>query len=165
MRQALALPPAWLIVDLAAGRGRHAVPLAAAGRRVVAVDIAEQAISAARRAAGGALDGVVADVAALPFREGAADAILCVNFLDRSLFPHLRRLLRTGGRLVVETYSIQQLTLERGPRNTVFLLQPGELPTLVAPMRVLESREGLIRDAAGERYVASVLAVNAAPGE
>ena len=165
MRQALALQPASLILDLAAGRGRHAVPLTAAGRRVIAVDIAEHAVAAARRAASGALEGVVADVAALPFRKGAADAVLCVNFLDRSLFPHLQRLLRPGGRLVIETYSTQQLTLERGPRNAAFLLQPGELPMLVAPMRVLESREGLVRDAAGERYVASVLAVNAAPGE
>ena len=164
MRQALALPPASLILDLAAGSGRHAVPLAAAGRRVIAVDIAEQAIVAARRAAGGALDGVVADVAALPFREGAADAVLCVSFLDRSLVAHIRRVLRRGGHLIIETFTGAQLSLNRGPRNPAFLLEPGELRSLVAPMRVLESREGLMHDAAGERYVASVVAVNGPGG-
>ena len=161
MRQALALPSGSIILDLAAGRGRHAVPLAAAGRRVIAVDIAEPAIVAARRA-GGALDGVVADVTALPFREGAADAVLCVSFLDRSLVAHIRRVLRRGGRLIIETFTRAQLSLNRGPRDPAFLLEPGELRSLVTPLRVIESREGLVHDAAGERYVASVVAVNGA---
>jgi SAM-dependent methyltransferase len=158
MEWALALPHDALILDLAAGRGRHAVPLAAAGRRVVALDVVERAVAGARRAAPRVMP-VVGDAAALPIREGAVDAVLCVSYLDRDSFPHLVRLLRPGGRLIVETYTTMQRLLPRGPRDPSHLLEPGELPRLVAPLEPLAYREGLARDAAGERYVASVVAV------
>jgi len=162
MERALALPPNALILDLASGRGRHAVPLAAAGRRVVALDVAEPAVRAARRAAGPALDGVVADARALPLREGALDAVLCVRYLDRALLSQVHRLLRKGGVLLVETFTTAQRALERGPRDDAHLLRAGELPRLVAPLAVAEYEEGLVRDASGEGYVARVVAVNRA---
>ena len=77
----------------------------------------------------------------------------------RALFPRLIALLEHGGFLVYETYTLAHLSLDvSGPRNPAYLLQPGELETLVAPLSILEYREGLRRDAAGERHVASVLA-------
>ena len=160
MRHALALPHSATILDLAAGRGRHAIPLAAAGRTVIAVDIVEAAVAAARRRARGALAAVVADVGALPVRHGTVDAVLCVNYLDRTLFPLLARLLRPGGRLIVETFTVEQRALGRGPRSAAHLLERGELPTLVEPLDVIDSFEGRIQDDAGERYVAGIVAVN-----
>ena len=148
-----------MILELAAGHGRHAVPLAEAGRVVIAVDIVEIAVAAARRHTLGTLTAVVADVGALPVRERSVDAVLCVNYLDRTLFPQLGRLLHPGGRLIIETFTVAQRTLGRGPRNRDYMLEPGELPRLVGPLEVIESAEGLVRDDAGERYVAGLVAV------
>jgi len=161
LARAAALPRGALVAELAAGPGRHAVALARAGLRVLALDFSAPAIAALVRAAEGlGVMAAVADVHALPVREHALDAIVCVNFLDRSLFPTLHRWLRPGGCVILETYTAEQLTLAHGPRARAHLLERGELPRLVGPLRVAASREGLVRDAAGERYVGSVVAVN-----
>lgn len=159
MTHARAAPPGARILDLACGRGRHALPLAREGREVIGVDLALTALHALRAQA--RVSAIAADLGALPLRDEVADMVLCVNFLDRALFPHLHRLLRPGGRVILETFLVEQRTLGRGPQDPAHLLAPGELSTLVGPLRVVEMREGLVRDAAGERYVAGVVAVNA----
>ncbi|HSC32345.1 MAG TPA: methyltransferase domain-containing protein [Gemmatimonadaceae bacterium] len=160
MSRALSLSAHDTIVDLAAGRGRHAVPLARAGHRVVAIDIVAAALADARAAA--PMDAIAADASRLPLRSGSIDAIVCVNFLDRTLFPSLASLLRPGGAAIVETFTVAQRALGRGPSSDAFLLQSDELPGLLAPLVILENREGLVRDAAGERYVAQVMAMKEA---
>lgn len=174
------LPAGARVADIAGGDGRHALPLAARGLEVVLVDFAERAVRLARDAAGAAWPGrvhaVVADVLALPF--GAAmsgarptgarafDAIVIVNFLERALFPHLASLLRPGGRLIVETFTTRHLDLvaagrARGPRNPAYMLAPGELPRLVAPLTVDEYAEVEAMDGPGARAVARMVAVRA----
>ena len=110
--------------------------------------------------------GVVADAGALPLAAGTLDALLTVNFLDRSLFPHLARLLRPGGRLIVETYTTGHATLveqgrAHGPRNRAYLLEPGEILALVAPLVVLVHEEGMVDDGTGARHVARIVAERA----
>jgi len=163
LERCLALPPRAPIVDLAGGVGRHAEPLARAGRTVILVDFIARAV-AAGVARGSSVLGLVADTRALPFRAASLDAIVCVSFLDRALFPVLATLLRPGGVLVYETFTLEHLELVasgrvRGPRNAAYLLAPGELPRLVAPLVVREAQEGRVIDAAGERHVARVVAV------
>lgn len=160
MSRALSLSARDLIVDLAAGRGRHAVPLARAGRRVIAVDLVSSAIAECRAVS--QLDAVVADVSIPPFRDGSIDAIVCVNFLDRSGFARLSSLLRGGGTAIIETFTVAQRTLGRGPTNDAHLLRRDELPSLLVPLVMLEYREGLVRDDAGERYVARAMAMKEA---
>jgi SAM-dependent methyltransferase len=160
--RALELPADALVVELACGDGRHARALAAAGRRVLAVDFVERAVRAAAATRG--VHGVVADAGRLPFAPGTLDAIVLVNFLDRALFPTLAALLRPGGALVYETYTRAQLALAAAgrapaPRSARYLLEPGELPALVSPLAVTARREGLVVDDAGERCVSSVVAV------
>ena len=106
----------------------------------------------------------MADAGSLPLAEGSCDAIVCVSFLDRSLFKVFADTLKPGGVLVYETFTRAHLDVvarggARGPRNPAYLLEPGELPTLVAPLVVLEHEEGLSVDDAGERHVARVMAV------
>lgn len=163
MAHCLALPPRDVILDLAGGTGRHAVPLARAGRTVILVDFITRAVAAAVARHPSVL-GIVADTGALPIAAGSLDAILCVSFLDRDLFPVLATLLRPGGALIYETFTLAHLALvtsgrARGPNNPSYLLAPGELPHLVAPLVVREAVEGLVVDDAGERHVARVLAV------
>ena len=156
------LPVDALVLDLAGGTGRHAEPLARAGRTIVLVDFVHRAVATAV-ARHERILGVVADASALPFGPGSFDAIVCVSFLDRSLFKAFADMLKPGGVLVYETFTRAHLAVvargaARGPRNAAFLLEAGELPTLVAPLVVQEHDEGLVVDHAGERHVARVMA-------
>jgi hypothetical protein len=69
------------------------------------------------------------------------DLVLVTRFLHRPLFPALVRAVAPGRMLIYETFLTGQA--ERGhPKNPAFLLQPGELRRLVAPLEILRSREG-----------------------
>jgi SAM-dependent methyltransferase len=156
------LPADALILDLASGTGRHTEPIASGGRTVVALDFVHRAVAAAV-ARHDRILGVVADATALPFGPGRFDAIVCVNFLDRSLFKPFAELLTPGGMLVYETFTRAHLDVvargrARGPRNPAYLLDAGELAILVSPLVVQEHNEGLVVDDAGERHVARVMA-------
>jgi SAM-dependent methyltransferase len=159
---ALKLPPDATIVDLAGGRGRHARPLARQGRHVVLVDFVESALRQTSVTVPG-ISAVAADLWCLPFADESLDAILIANFLERDLFPVYRRLLKPGGYLLYETYTLDNAALvaegrARAPRSPQYMLAPGELPVLVAPLEVLSFREGFVEDDAGCRACASILA-------
>ena len=82
--------------------------------------------------------------------------MVVTNYLHRALMPAIVRAVAPGGVLVYETFTAAQAG--RGtPTNPAFLLAPGELPRLVAPLAVIRQREGDIDG----RHVASVVAVNA----
>ena len=163
VERALARPRDGLFLDLAGGTGRHAAPLVAAGRRVIVVDFIPRAVQAAMRRQAGTM-GIAADATALPIEAGSIGTIICVSFLDRSIFSTLGELLAPGGALIYETFTIAHLDVvargkARGPRNPAFLLRPNELPELVVPLTVQEHSEGTVIDAVGERSIARVLAV------
>jgi SAM-dependent methyltransferase len=105
--------PGALILDAGCGTGRHALPLARVGYRVVAFDRSALLLAAGRRSAGGArwprfVRGCYAN---LPFRAGRFDAVLnlgtALGYLgdhgDQRALCEFRRVLISGGRLVIET--------------------------------------------------------------
>lgn len=153
------------MLDVACGRGRHALFLARRGFRVHAIDRNLEAILALRhRARDEGLD-VSASVIDLetspPPVLGVAryDAVVVFNYLHRPLFPSIRAAVSPGGLLVYETFTTAQS--ERGrPTNPAFLLEPGELPRLVAPFVVLDAMEGDVDD----RAVAAVVAERPSSG-
>jgi SAM-dependent methyltransferase len=156
------IPQGSLVVDIAAGSGRHAAPLAALGHHVIAVDFVALAIRHAVLRSQ-RIHGVVATVWSLPLRKEFADAVLCTNFLERELFGDLKALVRQGGLLIYETYTLEHRHLveagrARAPRSADYLLAPGELLDLVTPFEILDAREGYVKDDLGERYCASVIA-------
>jgi SAM-dependent methyltransferase len=89
-----------------------------------------------------------------PLGESAFDVIVVTHYLHRPLLPLLLAALRPGGTLVYETFLRAQAARGK-PTNPDFLLEPGELRRLVAPLDVLAAREG---DFEG-RFVSSVVAV------
>ena len=151
-------PPGARVLDVACGRGRHALFLAAAGSMVRAVDRdparVDRLNTLARRLR------LPLDAAVLDLETGDADLgesewelILVFSYLHRPLFPALARALRPGGVLLYETFTKEQARHGR-PSNPDFLLDPGELPDLVAPLEVIRRREGEFEG----RHVASVAA-------
>ena len=152
------LPRRGTALDVACGRGRHALWLAARGLDVVAVD--RDAAALAALAGTAAQRGVrvttrVVDLeAATPALDAEAfDVIVVVHYLHRPLFPQLRAALNPGGLLVYETFTRAQARHGK-PTNPAILLEPGELTTLVAPLQVLAQREGTF----DVREVAAVIA-------
>jgi SAM-dependent methyltransferase len=152
------LPATGHALDLASGSGRNAIWLAEQGFQTLAVDRNATALDALTEEA--ALRGLslrthVVDLEyGGPFLEpDSFDLIVVVHYLHRPLFPGLVRALRPGGVLVYETFTRAQAARGK-PTNPAFLLEPGELLTLVRPLQVLTSREG---EFAG-KMVASVVA-------
>lgn len=157
-----ALPNDRPLLDVAGGSGRHAVPAVQRGHAVVLVDFVERAVRRAR-AREARIEGVVATATDLPLPHGTFGTVLACYFLDRSIFPGLIKLLAPGGHLLYETYTLahQDLVergLARGPSSSEFLLRPGELRELVAPLEIVEYWEGEVVDDAGRRCCARLLA-------
>ena len=141
------VPRAGRALDVACGRGRHALFLAARGLTVRAVDRDAAKVAALRaeaNARGLTLRAEVLDLEAGEADLGreAHDLIVVVHYLHRPLFPALVQALAPGGLLLYETFTVDQA--HRGkPTNPDFLLQHGELRERLAPLAVLREREGI----------------------
>ena len=152
------LPREGRALDVACGRGRHALWLAERGLKTMAVDRSPDAVSTVNeeaRARHLPLSAEVRDLetGADPFPPSSYDVIVVVHYLHRRLFPALIAALVPGGLLVYETFTRAQAARGK-PTNPDFLLESGELLDLVRPLEILASREG---DYDG-RMVASVIA-------
>jgi rhodanese-related sulfurtransferase len=153
------LPRGGKVLDVACGRGRHALLLASAGFDVRAIDRDPEAIQFLRDTAQRmslTIDAGMVDLETDPppdLGDAVYDAIVVFNYLHRPLLPSLRRAVKPGGVFVYQTFTTEQA--ERGhPRNPAFLLRKGELAELVAPFEILRSREGDIEGA----FIASIVA-------
>ena len=117
-------------LDVAMGRGRHAIPLARAGFRTFGVDVAFDMVASAVH--GAAAEGChllawCADLTAHPLPASQFDLVVVCRYLQRDLFPALRASVTPGGVVLYETFTTAQLRFERGPRSPDHLLAPGEL--------------------------------------
>jgi tellurite methyltransferase len=160
VRELLPLLPLGPALDLACGTGRHTLLLAARDQPVTAVDSSAVALQILERRAHAAHCAVtrVEQVEQVPNRRRgvglwqgdleevslpsqAFSLVLCVNYLQRSLFPQIERALVPGGVLLFETYTVAQLEFAGGPRNPNYLLESGELRTAFPALRGLFYRE------------------------
>lgn len=153
------LPRGGKVLDVACGRGRHALLMASAGFDVRAIDRSPEAIAFLSETATRLnlrIDAVVVDLETdppPPLTASVYDAILVFNYLHRALMPALRDALAPGGRIFYETFTTRQA--ERGhPRNPDFLLRDGELAGMMAPLAIRRSREGEFDG----RFIASIVA-------
>jgi SAM-dependent methyltransferase len=152
------IPRAGRALDVACGRGRHALFLAERGWAVRAVDRDALAIDALRSEAARQELTVQADVVDLEAGEvdlgrKAYDLIVVVHYLHRPLFPALLRALAPGGYVLYETFTVDQARRGR-PSNPDFLLRHGELRERLAPLAILRERDGPVEG----RDVACVMA-------
>jgi SAM-dependent methyltransferase len=89
----------------------------------------------------GGLELMQADLERTELPERRYDLILCVQFLQRSLFSQMARALRPYGVLLFETYTRAQLEFAGGPRNPSYLLETGELREAFPELCVVFYRE------------------------
>ncbi len=161
VRELLPLLPSGPALDIACGSGRHTLLLAARGQHVTAVDWSRAALGIletrawsvgvpvrrilsldrAARSSHGGVALMQADLERAQIPERSYDLILCIQYLQRSLFPQIPRALRPGGVLLFETYTRAQLDFTAGPRNPAHLLESGELREAFPQLGVLFYRE------------------------
>jgi len=140
------------------GGGRNTVYLASKGFQVEGIDISEQAIDAAINLAhenNVKIDAHIIDLEKDAFiKENTYDVIICFNFLQRSLIPHIKKGLRSNGIIVYETYIIDQAKFGK-PSNPDYLLKYNELLLLFSDLRCLRYHEGIIEN---KKAVAGIVA-------
>lgn len=135
LAQALAFtPPIGRALDVACGRGRHAIALARAGYAVDAIDISAAALASAReRAAALDVRWREADLDSVEIERGAYAVICCIDFTDDLLMPRLVDGLGVRGLLV---YAARPKALGSfGPRE-------GDLDRWFGSLETLIRREG-----------------------
>jgi len=132
-----------VVLDVAAGAGRHARFFLARGNRVVAVD---RTIEGLRELAAGAHSAVVQaelEAAPWPFLAAVFHAIVVVNYLWRPLLPTLRAALAPGGVLIYETFGVGNERYGE-PSNPDYLLREGELLTAFGDLDVADYEHGYV---------------------
>jgi tellurite methyltransferase len=157
----LPLLPRGPALDIACGTGRHTMVLAGRGQHVTAVDASavaltvleerarktsiavsrDYALSGRRNLSGRSVSLVQADLEAAELPVATFDLILCIHYLQHSLFGQIERALRSGGMLLFETFTRAQLELLDGPRNPKFLLATHELRGAFPGLRTVFYRE------------------------
>ena len=157
-RHAALIRPGGTVLDLAAGRGRHARYLASRGWRVLAVDRDGAALAGLDGVAG--VETRVADLegAQWPLAGERFDAIVVANYLHRPSFDAMLDALADDGVLVYETFAAGNEAFGK-PSNPAFLLARGELLERVrGRLAVVAFEEGVVERGAGARAVVQRLA-------
>jgi len=129
-------------LDIAAGEGRNSVFAASLGFEVVSMDISEVALAKAQRLADEknvkiTILSTDLDNSSLP--ENEYDLVLCFNFLERKLFPEIRKTLKPGGILFYETFNVDYLKYSNFKKKWV--LEPNELLKAFNDFRILRYQE------------------------
>jgi SAM-dependent methyltransferase len=168
LNAAAAAPSAWVqrfaglirpggrVLDVACGSGRHLRWLAEQGFLLTGIDRDPKA--AQDKPAGARV--LIADIEGdpWPLPDQRFDAVIVTNYLWRTLWPALRGALADDGVLIYETFALGQETVGK-PSRPDFLLQPGELLSAFAGLRVVAFEDGF--EATGPRFVQRIVAVNA----
>jgi SAM-dependent methyltransferase len=132
--------PGGLVLDLAAGNGRHTRLLRQKGFAVRAVDRDVSALLP--------LAGMGCEIRQVDLETGAAwplgsgyDGIVVTNYLYRPLLTAIAGALAPGGVLIYETFALGNERFGR-PRNPDFLLRPSELLEAFAMLSVVAFEQG-----------------------
>jgi SAM-dependent methyltransferase len=152
------LPAGGTVLDLACGRGRHLRWFAGRGHRVLGVDRDAEALASLQ----GVGETLQADIEndPWPLAGRSFDAVVVTNYLWRPLFPRILDAVAPGGVLLHETFAQGNETVGK-PSRPDFLLQPGELLTAYAALRVVAYEDGFLD--APPRFVQRIAAVREQP--
>jgi tellurite methyltransferase len=162
LRRHIGRLPKGKALDIATGEGRNAIFLAQHGFNVYAVDISEVGLRIARKLAkekGVKIHTFLADLDTFQIEKGQYALIANFYFLKRNLIPKIKKGLKKGGRVIFETYLLDQRSLgTMGPKNPKYFLRENELLNLFKEFRILIYREGVFREGGKQKAIASLIA-------
>lgn len=139
------------ILDVAAGRGRHAIYLASKGFSVHGIDRDADALhdlqAQAQEAGLSSITTESIDLEVNPesppdLGTAAYDAIIVFFYLFRPLFPQFMQALKPGGIIMYETFLLDNHIHRQHPRRKEFCLEANELLSLLQGFRILHYEEG-----------------------
>lgn len=157
-RFAALFPRGARVLDLAAGRGRHARLVASLGHPVLAVDVDGSALAALDGVPGVATRVLELESGPWPLAGERFGAIVVTHYLHRPSFRAMLDTLADDGVLVYETFAAGNEAHGR-PSNPAFLLERGELLEQVrGRLAVVAFEEGLVRRTGGGHAVVQRLA-------
>ncbi|MDY7081442.1 MAG: class I SAM-dependent methyltransferase [Halobacteria archaeon] len=152
-------------LDIATGTGRNAVFLAENGYEVDAIDISDEALSAARRnAEREGVDGInwiQADVDEYIFAVDTYEVVVSSFYYNMNRFPDFKRAVAPGGYLIYRHHlRVENPSEYSGPSDNRVRLAPNDALRACLDMNVVYYTEGRRREEDGSRKsaVASVVA-------
>jgi len=111
-------------LDIAAGLGRNAKFLARQGFEVDALELSDVGIELLREIRN--VNAYQVDLDNYVLRQNNYDLIICLNYLNRKLFPQIKKVLKSGGVLIYEALCIKEE--EAGTvKNPDYFLKANEL--------------------------------------
>ncbi|MEE9423578.1 MAG: class I SAM-dependent methyltransferase [Methylococcales bacterium] len=144
------LPATGRAVELACGTGGNSLFLAERGLDCWAWDISDVALEQLAARADHArliIHTEVRDIECESLPAEYFDVIVVAHFLDRSICEQIVTMLKPGGLLFYQTFTVDALAVGIGPKNPDYLLQPNELIRLFKQLRIHGYREdGLASD-------------------
>jgi tellurite methyltransferase len=158
-RDSWSIPPGKAL-DIATGKGRNAIFLAERDFEVVGIDISPIALAESQRCTTEkslAIAWQQADLEQIELPPLGYDLVINFNYLQRSLVPQIKTTLKPGGRVIFETYLIDQQAVG-DPKNPDYLLAHNELLELFHDYRVLYYREGRFLQSGKDAFLAGLLA-------
>jgi SAM-dependent methyltransferase len=146
LKQNAHLLPKGRALDVAMGAGRNAVYLAQNGWQVLGIDYSLEGVRQARWLAHRfkvRLDALVADLEHFHLPTDYFDLVVQTYYLQRELLPQIAATVRTGGAVLIETYTQKQREYQP-ERDPAHLLEPGELLQALFDFRIAHHFEGVI---------------------
>jgi SAM-dependent methyltransferase len=138
------------LLDVACGRGRHALFFANYGAKVTAVDRDVQALQSFSTAPGVTVECRDLENEPWPYAASSFDAVIVCNYLWRPTLPSLLASLKSGGVLLYETFMDGNERYGK-PSRADFLLRSNELLALTRDGFYVQAfEEGLEYDVRGE---------------
>ncbi|MEO8324489.1 MAG: dihydroneopterin aldolase [Nitrospirota bacterium] len=159
--------PHGTVLDVATGRGRHALYLASKGFPVHGIDRDADALhelqAQAQEAGLSSITTESIDLEVNPqhppdLGTTRYDVILVFFYLYRPLFPQLIKALKSGGVIMYETFLLDNHIHRQHPRRKEFCLETNELLTLLQGLRILHYDEGDHAGPSGRAFTARILA-------
>lgn len=154
--------PSGRALDVATGTGRNARFLASEGYDVDAVDVSDEALDRAARAARD--DGVDervtwirSDVADFEFETSAYDVITVSYFAALDLLPDIKEALAPDGVLIYEHHLRSSDPIDIGPSNDRYRFRANDLLRACLDLTVLEYRERTRLDEEGRTQAVATL--------
>jgi SAM-dependent methyltransferase len=147
-----------LVLDLAAGGGRHSRLIAARGHKIVAVDKDVSALGG--HTAIEAIQADLEDGSPWPLAGRIFGGVVVTNYLHRPLFPALLACLAPGGVLIYETFA-RGNEAHGKPDNPDFLLEPNELLARLMGACMIVAYEDTYVDAPKPAIVQRAVAIKA----
>ena len=149
-------------LDLGAGAGRNALYLAQEGWSVTAIDSSKRAVELASmraRQMGVRLESLAIDLEGdtVPVEDASFDLVLMFFYMQRDLFPRIKKWLKPGGLFVAAIHTVDDRPGIHA-MNAAHLLDRGELAEAFSDFEIVSSREGDPRDGMHRRMTAELVA-------